>query len=317
MKLKYKYFWVILFVFLLISVLFLSYSHTIPENFENIKVNIGNFLCAYFYNMSLAFMDGKEYSEEIPEQDFIKYLPKKVPLDEKIKQTLLENKFTKQELEKEMNYNTIIGAWLVNNNRRGLYWKIMKPYIHEKLENAFVQSGMKDDAVNETENSICIHFRCSDVPFMRSNQYHLQKYSYFKECLDQVSYLKYKKIKLVSCQFHNSSEENKTACEKYLSSLSDYLSSLGYTVEMQCKSNIEDFACLFYAPVVISTGGSFSFMSGFFGHGIFISEGHYIDGKNAETKCTDCEWLKHGYSLKHDAVKDYYDTDNVISILKS
>jgi hypothetical protein len=150
---------------------------------------------------------------------------------------------------------------------------------------------------------------------MRLNQYHLQKYSYFKECLDQVSYLKYKKIKLVSCQFHNSSEENRTACEKYLSSLSDYLTSLGYMVEMQCKSNVEDFASLFYAPVVISTGGSFSFMSGFFGHGIFISEGHSID--KHETKCTECEWLKSGYSLNHEDVKDYYDTDNVISIFKS
>ena len=313
MKLKYKYVWVIFFVFLLISIVFLTCCHTIPENFENIKVDIGNFFNAYFFRMSLAFIDGKDYYEDVPEQDFIKYLPKNVPLDKELRQMLLDNQFTKEELDKENNNH--VGTWTVNNNRRGLYWKLMKPFIHEKLENAFVQSGMKDNAVNETKNKICIHFRCSDVPFIRMGHYFLQKYSYFKECLEQVSYLKYKKIKLVSCQFHNSSEENRTACEKYLSSLVDYLSSLGYTVEMQCKSNVEDFASLFYAPVVISTGGSFSFMSGFFGNGIFLSEGHGLE--DDETKCTDCEWLKNGYSLKHEDVKDYYDTDNVISILKS
>lgn len=315
MKLKYKYFWVILFVFLLISVLFLSYSHTIPENFENIKVDIGNFICVYFYNMSLAFIDGKDYYEDVPDQDFIKYLPKNVPLDKELRQMLLDNQFTKEELEKEGKLIGIAGTWVIRNNRRGLYWKVMKPFIHEKLENAFIQSGLKDDAINETKNAICIHFRCSDVPFVRYGGYFLQKYSYFKECLDQVSHLNYKKIKLISCQFHNSSEENRTACDKYLSSLVEHLSSLGYTVEMQCKSNVEDFASLFYAPVVISTGGSYSFMSGFFGHGIFLSEGHGL--KDDETKCTDCEWLKNGYSLKHEDVKDYYDTDNVISILKS
>lgn len=313
MKLKYKYFWVILFVFLLISVLFLSYSHTISENFENIKVDIGNFFNSYFFRMSIAFMDGKDYYEDVPEQEFIKYIPKYIPFDNELRKTLLDNKFTKEELEKENNNH--VGTWTVINNRRGLYWKIMKPFIHEKLENAFIQSGLKDDAINETKNKICIHFRCSDVPFIRMGHYFLQKYSYFKECLDQVSYLNYKKIKLISCQFHNSSEENRTACDKYLSSLVDYLSSLGYTVEMQCKSNVEDFASLFYAPVVISTGGSYSFMSGFFGNGIFISEGHGLE--DDETKCTDCEWLKNGYSLKHEDVKDYYDTDNVISILKS
>jgi hypothetical protein len=313
MKLKYKYVWVILFIFLLVSIVFLTCCHAIPENFENIKVDIGNFFNSYFFRMSIAFMDGKDYYEDVPEQEFIKYIPKYMPFDNELRQMLLDNQFTKEELDKENNNH--VGTWTVNNNRRGLYWKLMKPFIHEKLENAFIQSGLKDAAINETKNKICIHFRCSDVPFIRMGHYFLQKYSYFKECLDQVSYLNYKTIKLVSCQFHKGSEENKNACDKYLSSLVEYLSSLGYTVEMQCKSNVEDFASLFYAPVVISTGGSYSFMSGFFGNGIFLSEGHGL--KEDETKCTECEWLKSGYSLNHEDVKDYYDTDNVISILKS
>jgi hypothetical protein len=287
------------------------------EYFENISTDIGNFLCMYFYNIALHFIEGKDCFQEIPEQEFLKNLPAFLPLDNVIQDKLITNEFTKEELEKEMNYNTVAGAWLVNNNRRGLFWELMKPFIHKIMDNAFMESGLKSQAIKNTQTTICIHFRCSDIPFERLNQYHLQKYSYFKKCLEDVSHLGYKKIKLVSCSFHRSLEENQTACEKYIDSLVQYLSRLGYSVETQCNSNIEDFATLFYAPVTISTGGSYSFMSGFFGNGIFVAEGHYIDDENfPDSKCTNCEWLKHGHCLRHFEVDDYYDTDDVVSLLR-
>jgi hypothetical protein len=288
------------------------------EFFENISIDIGNFICMYFYSVSLEFIEGKDFFQEIPGQDFLKHLPAFLPLDNALQKELLANGFTKKELEEEMNYNTIGGTWLVNNNRRGLFWKIMKPFVHKILDDAFYQSRLKDGAIKNTQGTICIHFRCSDIPFMRYNQYHLQKYSYFEKCLEEISYLGYKKIKLVSCNLHRSSNENVKACEKYIDSLVDYLSSLGYVVDIQCKTNVEDFATLFYAPVCISTGGSYSFMSGYFGNGVFIAEGHYINDENfPESQCTECHWLKHGHCLRHSEVEDYYDTDRVISLLKA
>jgi hypothetical protein len=287
------------------------------EFFENISTNMGNFLCAYFYIFSLKCIEGNDFYYEVPEQEFLKHLPAFIPFDNVLQHTLLSNGFTKEELEKEMNYNTIQGTWLVNNNRRALYWEIMKPFVRKTLENAFIQSGLKKGAIENTQETIFIHFRCSDIPFIRVNQYHLQKYSYFKKCLEDVSYLRYKKIKLVSCSFHDSTDKNVKACNRYIVGLVRYLSDLGYTVEIQCTSNVEDFATLFYAPMTISTGGSFSFMSGFFGNGIFMAEGHYINDKNfPDSKCTDCKWLKHGHCLKHSEVEDYYDTDKVISLLR-
>lgn len=315
---KSYYVWISICIIILLIIVFVNvYVIKQIEKFTNISLDIGNFLCMYFYNAALQFINGTDCVQEVPEEEFLKYFPAFLPLDTKIQQEFITNGFTKEELEKEMNYNTIGGTWLINNNRRELFWVIMRPYVNKILENAFVLTGLKENAIENTKETICIHFRCSDVPFIRHNQYHLQKYSYFKKCLEEVSHLGYKKIKLVSCSFHRSMEDNQKACTKYIDSLVQYLSSLGYSVEIQCKSNIEDFATLFYAPVSISTGSSYSFMSGYFGNGIFMAEGHYIDDEKIPvSQCTNCKWLKHGHCLKHSDVKDYYDTDAVIKSLK-
>lgn len=61
----------------------------------------------------------------------------------------------------------------------------------------------------------------------------------------------------------------------------------------------------------------FSFMSGFFGKGLFYSGGH-IEEKDKKAGCTMCnKWLINKYEIKHSMVDDYHDTDKVISLLKS
>jgi hypothetical protein len=91
------------------------------------------------------------------------------------------------------------------------------------------------------------------------------------------------------------------------------LESLGYEIVVKCQSVDQDFATLFYAPGVISTSSSFSFMAGYFSDGVFVSS-MYDERKHRE--CNDCgDWLKTGYTLKHADVVDYHDTSNVISIL--
>ena len=315
---KGYYVWIGICAIVLLCVLFFHLQlvqHR--EYFENISSDIGNTLCIYFFNAALKFIEGKDCVQNVDDNYFMKNLPTVLPFDIDIQEQLLTNGFTKEELEKENNYNTSGGTWLVDNNRRGLFWEIMKPYVHIILDDAFAKSGLKEAAIENTQETICIHFRCSDIPFMRHNQYHLQKYSYFKKCLEDVGHLGYRNIKLVSCSFHRSMEENQKACTKYVDSLVDYLTELGYSVETQCNTNVEDFATLFYAPVSISTGGSYSFMSGYFGNGIFMAEGHYIDDEKFPfSQCTDCHWLKHGHCLRHAEVADYYDTDEVVSLLR-
>ena len=93
------------------------------------------------------------------------------------------------------------------------------------------------------------------------------------------------------------------------------MTSIGYEVDVQCNSLIEDFAKLFYALAVVSSVSSFSFMSGFFSKGIFISSEHNHEDNIKET-CTICdEWMLKGYQVKHKFIDDYYNTSAVIKTL--
>jgi fructose-specific component phosphotransferase system IIB-like protein len=84
---------------------------------------------------------------------------------------------------------------------------------------------------------------------------------------------------------------------------------------VQCGSNIEDFAKLFYAPLVISNGSSFAFMSGFFGKGVFVSTAHQSE-MNPDVICENCkEWAIPNYNILHKDVEDYYDTGSTLSLL--
>jgi hypothetical protein len=103
-------------------------------------------------------------------------------------------------------------------------------------------------------------------------------------------------------------------CDTYSKSFIQYLESLGYEVVVKCQSVSEDFATMFYAPALISTCSSLSFMAGYFSDGVFISS-MFDERKNRH--CDNCDdWFLKGYSLKHAEVEDYADTDNVISMLR-
>ena len=71
---------------------------------------------------------------------------------------------------------------------------------------------------------------------------------------------------------------------------------------------MEDFATMFYAPATISTGGSFSFMSAFFGKGSFITA-----PSEPIQDCKKCGFIKPQYNIEHDDVSSYYDMDEMKS----
>jgi hypothetical protein len=210
------------------------------------------------------------------------------------------------------------GAWITVDKNLNNFWNCMKPVVNEIMKSVF-------EKINYTPavKYPVIHFRCSDVPFVRNSNYGFQKYSFFKDSLDYISEKngsKYDTVYISYCNIHRSNPESVKACDVYSKSLSDYLESIGYKTIIQCGTNVSDFGTLFYAPGVISTSSSFSFMSGFFSDGVFVSEGHYHekDGNQYFHKCTDCDkWLKRGYNIKHDNIPDYYDTEKVIAILKN
>jgi hypothetical protein len=163
-------------------------------------------------------------------------------------------------------------------------------------------------------NVPCIHFRCADTPFNREWLYHFQYYSFFKEALHKIEEKlgkKYDSVNLYSCNTHLADEKMQESCTKYTESLVTYIEGLGYKCNVMCNSNIDDFAMMFYAPAVISTISSFSFMSGFFGDGMFIAS------NIIRSTCSQCdEWNIKDMNLLHEKVPDYHDTEYVIRKLK-
>lgn len=287
----------------------------IKEDFDNIKLDIGNELCYYFTNLGLSILEKKDFNyilgnlgNKMKEYFFFETLPSFIKYEyDDIYDCFVSNNITHEYISNIF----IVGTWEINDNKLYHFWFCMKPLINKILDETFQKCDLKKNVYNPI-----IHFRCADTPFIKQNGYHFQYYSFFKVALEKISIKtnnKYNSIDIMSCSFHRSDEKMQKSCKIYAESLQNYLKEIGYDSNIICNSNIDDFATLFYAPIVISTNSSFSFMSGFFGNGIFISTEFIKD-----EKCNSCkDFTLYGYNLMHDLVDDYNNTDNVISLLKN
>jgi hypothetical protein len=239
----------------------------------------------------------------MPDERVVKDLPQIIKFDKNIYDQLIQIEGLEYELllpEDEQ--------WTIENKIREDYWFIMKPLINKILKEI-----LEKNQLNLNINYPVIHFRCSDVPFTRQPYYHFEKYSFYKDSLAELrETIEFDKVILLSCTSHNNGHNN---CNIYILSLKEYIETLGYEVILQCNDEYNDFATIFYAPGILATSSSYSFMSGFFSDGIFISSGHYCEEKNI--KCYNCKsWLKHNNTLEHADVPDYNDTEYVINKLK-
>ena len=270
---------------------------------------IGNTLSRYFGNFGLAMYYKKDFvfNEFSKDEFFYKDLPRFIPFRADIYQRLQESGFKRSDISFVEN-----SFWVVENERIESFWLILKPYISKILDGVLKKNNLH----LKTANPI-IHFRCSDVPFIKNIHYHFVRYSFYKNSIDLLKKsCEFDTITILSCRRHNSNEKNSMSCRIYLDHLRIYLENLGYKIMIECNQELHDFAKLFYAPAVISSGSSFAFMSGFFGGGIFLSEGHFTEEKEPIVHCYDCgPWLKHGYSILHRDVADYHDTEKMFKEL--
>jgi len=283
------------------------------------NLQLGNFLSCYFYNMAIAFLHNKNYettytvSED--SKSFTKHLPLFVPLDQNIKKAFKLSGITVESLSEELKQidDSCLSAWNVLTKERETFWTIMKP-----LANRILKEALEKANLNRIIDSPVIHYRCSDVPFVISEYYHFQKYEYFKNTLTKIKEqtgIHYNKVYICYCNTHNTDGKKQLACDAYSSSLISYLEKNGYEVSIKCNTIDEDFATLFYAPAVIGTSGSFSFMASFFSDCIFFSS-MYDERMDRHLK-NSSGWLINDYTLKHSEVDDYYNTKVVIKSLYS
>jgi hypothetical protein len=241
---------------------------------------------------------------ELYDNEFVKDLPNIINFDINIYNQLIQIK----ELQEQLYINDTV-QWTIENKSRESYWIVMKPMINKIYKEIFIKTNL----YKKIDYPV-IHFRCSDVPFGRQIYYHFNKYKYYYNSLLEIKKtLNFDKIIILSCTSHYNHGNN---CNIYLLDLQEYIESLGYKVIVECNDTINDFATIFYAPAVISSTSSFSFMSGFFSDGIFISTGHFNEN-TPEIKCYECgSWLKHNNALLHSTVIDYTDDKTVIKQLR-
>lgn len=271
----------------------------------NNKVDMGNFLSTYYRSLVLSILERRDFTYIIPNKPFINKLPSNIPFRQDLFMELNQLGITATKFKKT--YPSGIEFWFVKDKLQQDIGYVMKPLLHSLLDTALNSENLHGSS------QPVIHFRCADTPFIRNRHYHFQKYSFFKDALENNR--ANKSITLLSCSTHKADQQKQESCKSYTDYLQEYLQSIGYSVIVQCKTPEQDFATMFYSPLVISTGSSFSFMSGFFGSGQFISTLHENDTKKI-TGCTDCDtWMYKGYNILHSSVNDYHNTDQVKQLL--
>lgn len=284
----------ITFIILCIFIIFYTLSFKNKKIFlKETENNIGNIICKYFYLMGRSWYNRetfvwKEFKENF-NNDFYKNLPDKVdpPANIDLPDFDYNKIFPNHDIE---------STWCCNEPIVLEFWTKMKPYIHKILDDTL----KKSDLYTYQKNPI-IHFRCSDVPFNKHFHYHFQKYSFFKNALKNEN-----EVDILSCNDHLSNENNKKACGEYIKLLSKELNDI--KVNLKCRHYFEDFAAMFYAPKVISTGSSMSFFAGFFGKGDFITGGHFVEGFETEENKK--------INILHSEVSDYHNINEVHEKLK-
>ena len=248
--------------------------------------SIGNVLCSYFYRMGNAWSIGERFvwGEQF-KNEFYRNLPKELdpPVGSKIPPYKNNRDFEN------------LSAWICDTEDSVNFWNAMKPYVHKIIGEALERSGLK-----MIQRNPVIHFRCSDVPFRKSEDYHFQKYKFFKQSLGKEN-----KVDLITCNTHLAEDGNQSACEKYVRLLVEYLNPI--EVDVTCSHYFIDFAKMYYAPKVVSTGSSMSFMAGYFGNGEFVTAGHFSEGSS--NQCKICKYS--GVDISHSEIENYYDVDSV------
>lgn len=162
-----------------------------------------------------------------------------------------------------------------------------------------------------------MHFRCSDVPFIKMGFYHLTKRSTVEWMASKILDKGYNHIIILNCDKHKRHHAD-YACQQYLQYYVGILVNQGISVDYQCDSVLQDFASMFYSPLLVSLNpSSFSFMAGIAkdpNNYIACNMGVEYEGEYFFQTKTD--WVTDtNEPLLHAHVEDYNDVEKVIPLL--
>lgn len=182
-----------------------------------------------------------------------------------------------------------------------------------------IQKFIGEKAVHEElADTICIHFRCSDIPFNRHPIYHIYNFQWYQKALDIAMHrnTNFKKIMLISCNMHRdpkgllfvndeTMKKNQAQCRYFLEQyVTQFQSFTSLPVEIRCSTIEQDLYNMHHAGCLICTTGSFAYYAGF-----ASSDSNLM----IVSETLGCGWKRPGMivvpggKINHAQVHDYYD----------
>ncbi len=164
-----------------------------------------------------------------------------------------------------------------------------------------------------------IHFRCSDIPFNRHEEYHIPKRSTIIWISDELKKRGYKTAYFLNCIKHLTKNDiHASVCEKLSNLYIEIFKENGIILLPECNSVMKDFYMMVYSPILVSLNpSSFSFMAGISKDpNNYISCDMGIEVNGVYKKQTETDWVTDkNEPVLHRDVKDYKNYDELKNIV--
>ena len=238
--------------------------------------------------------------------------------------------FSYEPLDKKKNFGRLGNRYSQKyfgsiENWSPLYANTLDDYATKCVSNAknIKNEPLIADIINNNpkDNDIAIiHLRCSDVPFVRHIDYHLQTSEYYTFVFDILKKHNIKKVKIMLCTQHGTNDLANIKCSEYANKIIEWglQNDLNMSKDIVClSSEYETYKNLLSCKILVSTGGSFSFIPGIIkaleNKEFFISPLFYTEDKdNLKTDqwynelVNKVHWSMYNKKpILHSSIKDY------------
>jgi hypothetical protein len=267
--------------------------------------NLGNILSDYFYN---KYANNKIINISISDNN-VKDLYNAIVMNDKYINYTSNYNFAYGDKDK---YDS--NKWH-SLGREGFmnFWKEIRPIVKN------VYDVTAPDIYKNVKYPV-IHFRCSDSPFNRHNDYHIPKLSTIKWISTILKQRNINKVIFLSCSGHRTIHEcdkpNKIICNKLSYFYMDLFEDYGIKCIPHCGPIIDDFFMMIYSPLLISlNSSSFSFIAGISKHpNDYISCDMGTEKRGIYYKDKKVDWLMDKNTpILNKNVVNYYDLDEIVN----
>ena len=227
-------------------------------------------------------------------------------------------------------------------NEQGAFWAAsfdyMLPTITPVIQYATTHAIQKSN-IKTNKYDCVIHYRCSDTPFARHDQYHLLKYDWFTKIFDFIEEkIPITDVVIMNCSTHQSTKDNQQICYKLCQDLGNFLQKkYGISFKILCQTEEIDFVIMYNSKILISGGvSSFSFFAGLASRNLYFTPSFEREIDDNDDRIDDeymttdrtlkpCRKNMYVYSLgkklslavRHDQIKDYHNFNQILRQLNN